>query len=53
MGGRYVFNLIMLGILLAQVWHWYSWTKKEKTFIRIIVVSSLHFLWQVIEMDVC
>jgi hypothetical protein len=29
----------MLGILFAQVWHWASWTKKERPFIRIIVVS--------------
>jgi hypothetical protein len=29
----------MLGILFAQVWHWASWTKKERPFIKIIVVS--------------
>ena len=38
---RYVFNLIMLGILFSQVWHWAAWTKKEKPLIKIIVVSPV------------
>jgi len=39
---RYVINLVMLGILISQVWHWAAWTKREKPFIRIIVVSYPH-----------
>jgi hypothetical protein len=35
---RYVINLIMLGILMSQVWYWAAWTKKERIFIRVIVV---------------
>jgi hypothetical protein len=35
---RYVINLIMLGILMSQFWYWAAWTKKERIFIRIIVV---------------
>jgi len=42
---RYVFNLIMLDILLSQVWHWATWTKKEKSLIRVVVVSILHFCY--------
>jgi len=39
----YVFNLMMLGILLSQVWHWATWTKKERPFIRVVVVRKLPF----------
>lgn len=31
----------MLGILLAQVWHWNSWTNKERSLVRVIVVCGL------------
>jgi hypothetical protein len=31
--------MMLLGVLFAQVWHWYTWTNKERKFIRIIVVS--------------
>jgi hypothetical protein len=34
----YVFNMLLLGILISQVWHWAAWTKREKLFIRVIVV---------------
>jgi hypothetical protein len=40
---RYCFNMLLLGVLLAQVWHWFLWTK-EKMFITIIVVRSSHLL---------
>lgn len=42
---RFVFNLIMLGILYGQVWHWFTWAQKnkERTFIKIIVVSDTYF----------
>jgi hypothetical protein len=30
---------MLLGVLIAQVWHWYSWIDRERKFIRIIVVS--------------
>jgi hypothetical protein len=30
---------MLLGVLFAQVWHWYSWIDRERKFIRIIVVS--------------
>jgi hypothetical protein len=38
---RYVFSLMMLGILLNQVWQWAAWTKKERLLIKVIVVSQL------------
>lgn len=30
---------MLLGIFLTQVWHWATYTKKERKIIRIIVVS--------------
>lgn len=35
---RYVFNMVLLGVLFAQVWHWRYWTIKERPFISVIVV---------------
>jgi hypothetical protein len=32
---------MLLGVLLAQVYHWYTWASKERRFIKIIVVCSL------------
>lgn len=39
MVNRYVTDLVLLGVLVSQVWHWYTWTKGERNFIRVIVVS--------------
>lgn len=39
---RYCFNLMLLGVLIAQVWHWYSWIDRERKFIKIIVVRPLY-----------
>lgn len=36
---RYAFDLALLGVLLSQVWHWYTWSTKERNFIRVLVVS--------------
>lgn len=33
--------MLLLGALLAQVWHWHKWTAKERTFIKVIVVCPL------------
>jgi hypothetical protein len=30
--------MLLLGVLLTQVWHWISWTHKEKRFVSIILV---------------
>jgi hypothetical protein len=38
--GRYAFDLALLGVLLSQVWHWYTWSTKERNFIRVLVVSA-------------
>lgn len=32
---------MLLGVLLAQVYHWYTWASKERRFIKIIVVCPL------------
>ena len=42
----FVFNLMMLGILYGQVWHWFSWGQKnkERIFIKTIVVSVADLL---------
>jgi hypothetical protein len=37
---RFVFNLMLLGVLFSQVAHWATWAKKERRFIRIIVVCT-------------
>jgi len=37
---RYAFDLALLGVLLSQVWHWYTWSTKERNFIRVLVVSA-------------
>lgn len=37
---RYCFGLLMMGILLGQWWQWVSWNRKERTFVRCIVVSQ-------------
>jgi hypothetical protein len=37
---RYAFDLALLGVLLSQVWHWYTWSTKERNFIRVLVVNA-------------
>jgi len=32
--------MVLLGVLLAQVWFWRSWTIKKRPFISIIVVRG-------------
>jgi hypothetical protein len=33
--------MLLLGVLLTQVWHWVSWTNKEKRFVSVIVVCQI------------
>lgn len=37
---RAVTDLVLLGVLLGQMWHWATWTRQERTLIKIIVVGD-------------